>query len=580
MRLLSVRRGPKGRQSIGSYDYSGYLWPSFVSTALIALLGIYGWRHRGIPGAVAFTFGCLFAVAWSGGAMFQTAATDLDVKTFWLQFQTIWQLPVVTAATCFVLEYAGLKRWLTRPVLVLLAVPPVVFAALILTNDVHSLVWTGFLGGGALMPVRGPANSITLAYSYCLAVFNIAVLVWLFVTSPRHRWPAAVMIAGQAAARILHVLRVEGPFAAQWDADPFVLLAVFSLYAVALFGFHALDPVPEAQKAAVGQMVEGMVVLDPEGRIMDANPAAEEALAVRAADLRGRSMEEVLLEAGLPDGAPGPGERCEAGLRVDHGERRRYTLQATPLADRRGRSLGRLLLLHDVTEERAAQASLLEQQRALATLQERERLARELHDTVGQVLGYVSLQAQAAGKKLADGDPEAAGTLLARLTDVARHAHADVRESILALSTAPSERWSFLPALRRYLDEVRTDYGVQTELCVAPDLSQDPLDPEVAVQVLRVVQEAVTNARRHAGGCAVQVLMERHDGTLCVTVADDGRGFAVEPAGALHDGHFGLAFMRERMQEVGGSVHITSLPGLGTSVSLTVVARPATEGEG
>jgi len=66
---------------------------------------------------------------------------------------------------------------------------------------------------------------------------------------------------------------------------------------------------------------------------------------------------------------------------------------------------------------------------------------------------------------------------------------------------------------------------------------------------------------------------------LRVTVADDGRGFSMEPAGAGHDGHFGLAFMRERMQQVGGSVAITSLPGLGTSVSFTVAARPVAEGE-
>jgi PAS domain S-box-containing protein len=566
--------------AIVSYDYSGYLWPSFISTALIALLAIYSWRHRGIPGAVPFAIGCLFAVAWSAGAMLQTAATNVDVKIDWLYFQTLWQLPAVTAATCFVLEYAGLKRWLTRPVLVLLAVPPLACAALILTNGAHSLFWTGFLVGGALVPVRGSANTIALGYSYVLAALNIGVLVWLFVRSPRHRWPAALMIAGQAGARVMHMLRAEGPFAARWDADPFVLLAVFSLYAIALFRFHALDPVPEAQRAAVAQMVEGMVVLDPEGRIMDANPAAEKALARRVADLRGRPAGEILPEVGLPVGKADSRVRQEVELHVNGGARRRYSLQVTPLEDRRERELGSLLLLHDVTEERASQARLLEQERALATLEERERLARELHDTVGQVLGYVSLQAQTAGKKLVDGDAEAAGLLLARLADVAQNAHAEVRESILTLSTAPSALWSFLPALRRYLDEVQADYGVQIELCVPPDLSQDPLDPEVAVQVLRVIQEAVTNARRHAGSCAVRVAIERHGDALRVTVADDGCGFAVAPAEAGHNGHFGLAFMRERMQQVGGSVDITSWPGPGTSVSFTVAARPVAEGEG
>ena len=90
---------------------------------------------------------------------------------------------------------------------------------------------------------------------------------------------------------------------------------------------------------------------------------------------------------------------------------------------------------------------MLEQQRVVATLQERERLARELHDSVGQVLGYLSLQAQTARKRLQDGDGEKAESLLGRLTDVAQHAHADVRESILALKAASSEDWSLLPTL-------------------------------------------------------------------------------------------------------------------------------------
>jgi PAS domain S-box-containing protein len=566
-------------EDMASYEYNGHLWPSIVTTALIALLAVYGWRHRRVPGATPFTVACLFAVAWSAGALFQVAATDVGAKIAWLRFETLWQLPLVTAATCFVLEYAGLKRWLSRPVLALLSFPPLLFAALIVTNGAHALVWTGFIPGDTPLPVAGPANTTALAYSYALALFNLGVLTWLAVGSPRRRWPALMMIAGQLGARALHTLSTEGPFATRWEADPFVLLAVFGLYAVALFGFHALDPVPESRRAAVAQMIEGLVVLDPEGRIIDANPAAERALARRVGDLRGRPANEVLADAGR-EGEPVPvGERREVELDAGGEGPRRYVVHVSPLTDRRGRDLGRLLLLRDVTDEREAQARLLEQQRALSALRERERLARELHDTVGQVLGYVNLQAQTAGKKLADGDAEAAGALLDRLADVARHAHADVRESILALSATPSGGWSFLPALRRYLDEVGRDYAVRTELSVPPGMTEDPLRPDIAVQVLRVVQEAVTNVRRHAGDCAVRVIVEQDDGALHVTVTDDGRGFIAVPADAGHDGHFGIAFMRERMREVGGSVDIVSLPGHGTSVSLTVAALPRQEGE-
>ena len=113
----------------------------------------------------------------------------------------------------------------------------------------------------------------------------------------------------------------------------------------------------------------------------------------------------------------------------------------------------------------------------VATLQERERLARELHDGVGQVLGYLSMQAQTARKRLHDGDAEKADSLLARLADVAQHAHVDVRESILALTAASSEGWSFLPTLEHYLRDFQEQYGVQTELSVTDDVSEECFGP-------------------------------------------------------------------------------------------------------
>ena len=73
---------------MNAYAYSSDLWPSFVSTALIAALAWYGWRHRNVPGALPLAIACLFAVAWSVGSMLQTAAVDPGTKIFWLRFVT------------------------------------------------------------------------------------------------------------------------------------------------------------------------------------------------------------------------------------------------------------------------------------------------------------------------------------------------------------------------------------------------------------------------------------------------------------------------------------------------------------
>ena len=564
---------------MSSYEYSGYLAAPLLAMLFIALLAWYGWRHRKVPGAVPFVAACLFGLAWSLGSLLGEAASDPSVKVFWFSLATVWQLPLVTAGTCFALQYAGLGRWVTRRSLIALAVPPLILAVAILSNDLHHLAYAGLtVADGAVRTVYGPVVTAGLAYSYLLFAFNVMVLLWLFVRSPRHRAPVALMVFAQVGARVtfeLGVVRLSLPD--QWDPDLFVLLVTFGVYAIALFWLHALDPVPDARRAALATMRDGMVVVDGEGRIVDVNASARRALGSSREALLARPLGDV-----LPLGDPGPdgGGAGETNLDLDgEGVLRRYLVETTPLDDRRGRPLGSLVLLHDVTEQERAQAQLLEQERVVATLQERERLARELHDSVGQVLGYLSMQAQTASKRLRDGDAGKAEELLSRLASVAQHAHTDVRESILALRAASSADWAFLPTLRHYLEDFEAHYGVTTVLTV-DGVTDDTVSPPAGVQVLRVIQEAMANARRHGPATAISVELERGEDEVRITVVDDGGGFDPAALGAGGDGHFGLGFMRERMAQIAGAVTIDSSPGAGTRVCLTAPLDRGREGAG
>jgi len=245
---------------------------------------------------------------------------------------------------------------------------------------------------------------------------------------------------------------------------------------------------------------------------------------------------------------------------------RHYSLNTTPLKDQHNERIGQLLLLYDVTEQKRAQTRVVEQQRVVATLEERERLARELHDSIAQVLGYVNLQAQTIQKWVVSGDTEKAKALLARLAEVAQGAHADVRESIRCLRTA--ESWSFFPALRQYLVDFQAYHGIHTDLVLSNGLEDNTFKPAIGVQLLRVIQEALTNARKYSGAHGVKVVFERIDTTARITIADDGCGFDPETVEMRGNDHFGLVFMRERMTQIGGALRIDTHPGEGTTVHL------------
>jgi signal transduction histidine kinase len=235
--------------------------------------------------------------------------------------------------------------------------------------------------------------------------------------------------------------------------------------------------------------------------------------------------------------------------------------------------VGQLLLLHDITEHRQTQTRVLEQQAVVATLRERERLARELHDGIGQTLGYVGLQAQAALKWMRSGNMETADTVLTRLADVAHEAHADVRESIFGLKASSPQGWSFVPTLKTYLEKYQTHYGIRTELSLSHGVGEDTFEPAAGVHLLRVIQEALSNSRRHGSARNVNVRIGLNATQAHVTITDDGVGFDSNGLGGADDSHFGLRFMRERMQQVGGSMDIDSTPGAGTVLTLNVPTR-------
>jgi signal transduction histidine kinase len=200
----------------------------------------------------------------------------------------------------------------------------------------------------------------------------------------------------------------------------------------------------------------------------------------------------------------------------------------------------------------------------VAVLEERERLAREMHDNVAQALSALRLHASAIGDLLAAGEYPPAQAHLAHLTQAASQAHADVREAIFSLRHSPGTSAELLPALRAHVERYRVAAGLAVTLA-GDEAAVAGLDSPAVVQVTRIIQEALTNVRKHAHAQHVSVRLEQEDGWLRVTIDDDGCGFdpaALEPG----RGGVGLQVMRERAESLGGSLDVASQPGAGTRI--------------
>jgi len=244
------------------------------------------------------------------------------------------------------------------------------------------------------------------------------------------------------------------------------------------------------------------------------------------------------------------------------------------LNDFRGLEVGRLLLLRDVTEQKRAQAQILEQQRSLAMLHEREQLARELHDNLGQVFAFVNAQGQTIHRLLSRGDVATADEYVGRLLEVAREADVDIRESIIGLRATISEH-GLLPTLTQYLAKYEKNYGIQTRLEGSDTFTDEAFEPLVEVQLLRILQEALTNVRKHANAHCVQIAFVLEDDWARITVHDDGLGFDPGMSSTGLEERVGLRVMRERAEEVGGSLSLQSASGQGTELVVRVPVKGA-----
>jgi two-component system nitrate/nitrite sensor histidine kinase NarX len=196
---------------------------------------------------------------------------------------------------------------------------------------------------------------------------------------------------------------------------------------------------------------------------------------------------------------------------------------------------------------------------------ERDRIARELHDSLAQVLGVIHLQLRALETRAKD---EASHGMAAELSDIAEtadEAYRDVREAILGLRETVREDDGLEGSLRDYLRKYSRQTGIAATITTKGD-TRRVLTPRAEVQLLRVVQEALTNTRKHSRAKHVTVHIDSTGPGATLTIADDGVGFDPSTVARSMEGGFGLASMRERVEQIGGRISLHTAPNEGTTV--------------
>lgn len=348
-----------------------------ASAILTSALTVAAYLRRDAPGGRTAALLMLIATLWTGVYTLEWLGVPQPEPLFWLKIVYTASSFVSPILLIFVAQHAGHGAWMQRRIPWLLT-PPVIFCAFLWTDPLHQLWFAGQHPYDQHVFSGGPAYWAHLGYAYAVVLFTFGLLISNLLTAPRlYRGQALAIAVGALIPVFTNVATLVGvtPLP-DIDATPigFAIAALTMIYA--LYRGGLLEIVPMARHSVVEGMEDGVVVIDPLGRVLDINPAARAMLHLAPRFRLGQKLE---------DAFPNPVEREALGSFIDapycreliiHNEQhdRHIDVTLTPLLDRHGNTVGRLAVLHDISRLKAVEHALREQLAANKTLQ------AELHE--------------------------------------------------------------------------------------------------------------------------------------------------------------------------------------------------------
>ncbi|MEW9123609.1 MAG: histidine kinase N-terminal 7TM domain-containing protein [Thermotaleaceae bacterium] len=565
------------------YQYIPYIWPLILSGCITLSLGVHAMlRRRKAKGANSFILSMVVITIWSFANGLEMAGTTFYSKLFWANIQYIAYCysPVTLMFLC--LEFTGYDRWIRNGRALWLAVIPTLIIILVWTDGLHGLIrYDMHMDYSGSFPViskkYGPAFFIHAFYSQLLNIMAWILLIKaVFFKNTVYRKQALSLFFGLSLIVIPNILYISGLSPVKrFDITPIFFGPAGLIAFWGIFRYKLFDVIPVARATVIETMDAGVIVLDLQDRVLDINPAFEKIVGYTASRAATRPVEEVCGEIPELLGACKDRHVSQTEFSIHTGEKQRvYEVMLFPLNGRKGALIGRLAVIYEITEKKQVQKAFLEQQWTLAVIEERERMARDMHDDLGQVLGFISLQAQGIKQELKNAGNNSVSDELEKLAHAAQSAHRDIREYIHSVRNEKHREKDFITALKKELSSFEKQTGLRVRLEIPGELTMEEFMPNTRIHILNIVKEALNNIRKHAEAHHTGIIFLLEEDQLCITIEDDGRGFDVNHQDNSINGKFGLNIMRERAAEIGAAIEINSTVGKG---SRTILRVPITE---
>jgi PAS domain S-box-containing protein len=558
----------------------------FITTAINVVVSFIGWRRRGSKVGWYFAMGMISITFWTLAAGLGYMVVPLDLKILFAKFDAIGYNFGTIFFFIAILHLAGFDAWAddkrARFFVFLLPVTNILFTV---TNEWHGWVWTGFtpVGNNIYIFEHGPAFTWINFIAYVIIICIIAILLWMVrkgsVIQKRQARLLILATLFLLGANIAYLYGFPGFEGVDWSSVTFSITGVFFLWA--LQSARLIDLIPIARDKIMSSLRDGVIVVDAKSRIIDVNPAVATLLVITAVSLAGKDLQEVMPPAHswLSEAS---GQEFQTDFETASTPKQYFDVRISPIYDHtQTHQTGSLIVFHNITQRKQnevrlqqlnkelseAQAQVISQQRALASVEERQRLGRNLHDSVNQSIHSLMLFSDTLIFLLENGQTEQAIRAAERIHASGEQALREVRllvhEGQAVVIGGISD---LIEAVEKRLDMVERRAGIRADFLY--DLSAlERVPTEWMENIYWIILEGLNNSLKHSRASEVLVTIAGEADQLRVEIKDNGAGFAqtYERGGGV-----GMKSMRERAEMLGGMLSVESSPEQGTRVQCVV----------
>ncbi|HCM26826.1 MAG: hypothetical protein A2Z99_21355 [Treponema sp. GWB1_62_6] len=552
--------------------YTPFIWPLIVAAIACVFLALYSGRFPDVPAARPFGAMMWLGVLWT---MIYAANLITDIMAIRIPLSNIMYIPtrlMPPAILALALEYTGNERWITRRNAALALAIPVVSIAFSLTSPLHRLFRYDFVMDlSSTMPVLryrgGLVYQISTQYGNALVLIALGFLATALVRSKLRKENTALIFIGILVPVTINILFGMGitPIAG-YSFAPSSIIVTGAAYILALYRFKLFGIAPIARNAVVDSIADLAVVMDNRRHIVDLNHAARRAFGLEAKTALGFGPDKLCppwsgIFSRFDEIASG-----SSSLPVETSAGRRdFDLSISKVLDTHGRLLGRLFLLHDVTEKQKTEEKI---RRLLA---EKDLLLREVHhrikNNMSVVASMLSLQSHSVS-------PRSAGETLL-----------EARQRIVSVMILYDKLYRSVDVgalnvceyLSPLVDSIVANLRGPVPVTVEKDIEDFKLDANTLFALGIIVNELIANSLKHAFTGRLEgriwVRGALRDGKAVIEIADDGAGFDVGLTAGSQG--FGRMLVDLLVQQITGTMKVEGSQGTRYTIEIVPSAYPS-----